>query len=106
MALLELNNSSFSEEVLQSSNPVLVDFWAPWCGPCKALTPTIEKLAAEYGDKVKFAKLNIDEAPEIASRYSIMSIPTLLLFHKGEVIEQLVGLVQKEKVLDKLKNFI
>ncbi len=106
MALHELTSTSFDAEVLQSETPVLVDFWAPWCGPCKALTPTIEKLAADYTDKVKFAKVNIDDHPEIASRYSIMSIPTLLVFHKGEVVEQLVGLVQKDKIVDKLKSYI
>ena len=106
MALQELSNTSFEAEVLQSETPVLVDFWAPWCGPCKALTPTLEKLAEDYPDKVKFAKVNIDDHPEIASRFSIMSIPTLLVFHKGEIVEQLVGLVQKEKIIDKLKSYI
>ncbi|PKN78882.1 MAG: thioredoxin [Candidatus Cloacimonetes bacterium HGW-Cloacimonetes-1] len=106
MALQELNAQNFDAEVLQSELPVLVDFWAPWCGPCKALTPTIEKIAAEYGEKVKFAKVNVDDAPEVASRYSIMSIPTLLLFHNGEVVQQLVGLVQKEKIIEKLKSYI
>lgn len=106
MAMQEITAKSFDEEVLKSELPILVDFWAPWCGPCKALSPTLEKLAAEYPDKVRFAKLNIDNSPEIASRYSIMSIPTLLVFHKGEVVEQLVGLVQKEKIIDKLKSFI
>lgn len=105
MALQEITANGFEAEVLQSDIPVLVDFWAPWCGPCKALGPTLEKLAAEYTDKVRFVKLNIDEAPEIASRYSIMSIPTLLLFVKGEIKEQLVGLVQKDKIVDKLKNY-
>ena len=106
MALQEINTASFDSEVLNSEKPVLVDFWAPWCGPCKALSPVLEKLAGEYGDKITFAKVNIDESPEIASRYSIMSIPTLLLFSKGEIVEQLVGLVQKEKVIEKLKAFI
>ena len=106
MALQELNAQTFDTVVLQNELPVLVDFWAPWCGPCKALTPTIEKLAAEYGEKIVFAKVNVDDAPEVASRYSIMSIPTLLLFHKGEVVQQLVGLVQKEKIIDKLKSFL
>ena len=105
MALQELNAQNFDTEVLKNELPVLVDFWAPWCGPCKALTPTIEKIAAEYGEKVKFAKVNVDDAPEVASRYSIMSIPTLLLFHKGEVVQQLVGLVQKDKIIDKLKSY-
>ncbi len=106
MATKEVNSSSFEAEVLQSELPVLVDFWAPWCGPCKALTPTIDKLAAELDGKVKIVKLNIDESPEIAGKYSIMSIPTLLIFDKGNVSEQLVGLVQKEKIIDKLNKHI
>lgn len=106
MATKEVNSSSFEAEVLQSELPVLVDFWAPWCGPCKALTPTIDKLAAELDGKVKIVKLNIDESPEIAGKYSIMSIPTLLIFDKGNVSDQLVGLVQKEKIIDKLNKHI
>lgn len=106
MATKEVNSSSFEAEVLQSELPVLVDFWAPWCGPCKALTPTIDKLAAELDGKVKIVKLNIDESPEIAGKYSIMSIPTLLIFDKGNVSDQLVGLVQKEKIMDKLNKHI
>ncbi len=106
MATKEVNSSSFEAEVLQSELPVLVDFWAPWCGPCKALTPTIDKLATELDGKVKIVKLNIDESPEIAGKYSIMSIPTLLIFDKGNVSDQLVGLVQKEKIMDKLNKHI
>jgi thioredoxin 1 len=80
-----------------------VDFWAPWCGPCKALLPIIQKIADEVDGKVKICKVNIDESPEIASKYSIMSIPTLLVFVGGTVSDQLVGLVQKDKIMDKLK---
>lgn len=102
----EVTSQDFAAEVLESELPVLVDFWAPWCGPCKALTPTVEKLAAELEGKVKVVKCNIDASPEIAGQYSIMSIPTLLVFHKGAVASQLIGLVQKDKIMDKLKDFI
>lgn len=98
-----INSQNFEVEVLQSELPVVVDFWAPWCGPCKALNPILEKVEAEVADKVKIVKVNIDESPDIASRYSIMSIPTLLIFKDGQIRDQLVGLVQKEKILDKLK---
>lgn len=103
MAIVEVKTATFEAEVLKSEIPVLVDLWAPWCGPCKALGPIIEKLEAEVGDKAKICKLNIDENPEIASKYSIMSIPTLLIFSKGVVADQLVGLMPKDKIMAKLK---
>lgn len=106
MAIIEVKTSTFDQEVLKSELPVLVDFWAPWCGPCKALTPTIHKLAEELEGKVKVAKVNIDESPEIAGKYSIMSIPTLLIFVNGSVSDQMIGLVQKDKIMDKLKKHI
>lgn len=103
MAIVEVTTATFEAEVLKSDIPVLLDLWAPWCGPCKALTPIIEKLEAEVGDKAKICKLNIDENPEIASKYSIMSIPTLLIFSKGVVAEQLVGLMPQAKIMAKLQ---
>ncbi len=102
MALHEFKTAAFETEVLQSEIPVLVDFWAPWCGPCRALTPVIEKVAAEFEGKVTVGKLNVDEESAIAAKYSIMSIPTLLIFSKGQVVEQIVGLTTIEKIKDKL----
>jgi len=77
--------------VESSTKPVLVDFWAEWCAPCRLLAPTLEKLAATYGDQISFAKVNVDELPEVAGQYGIRSIPTLLLLHEGKVVEELVG---------------
>ncbi|MBM4404292.1 MAG: thioredoxin [Candidatus Cloacimonetes bacterium] len=106
MATKEFNQSNFASEVIASPIAVLVDFWAPWCGPCKALGPTIDQLAAEMEGKVKIGKLNIDENPDLAARYSVMSIPTLLLFVKGEVVEQLVGLVNKAKIAQVISSHL
>ena len=106
MGAITVTGSSFEQEVLKAEIPVLADLWAPWCGPCKALGPTIEDLANEYDGKVKVVKINIDDNPELATRYSVMSIPTLLVFNKGEVAEQLIGLVPKAKIEAKIKPYM
>jgi thioredoxin 1 len=93
------------QEVLSSSKPVLVDFWADWCWPCRALAPTLEKLAQNYGNEVVFAKLDVDELPELAGQFGIQSIPTLLLFQGGEVIEQIVGLQSYDKLAGLLDRY-
>jgi thioredoxin 1 len=92
-------------EILSSAKPVLVDFWAGWCGPCRALAPTFEKLAQNYGNEVVFAKLDVDELPELAGQFGIQSIPTLLLFQGGEVVEQIVGLQSYEKLAGLLDRY-
>jgi thioredoxin 1 len=92
-------------EVLSAPQPVLVDFWAGWCGPCRVLAPTFEKLAEKYGNEVRFVKLDVDELPEIAGQYGIQSIPTLLLFAGGEVVAQIVGLQPYEKLAALLDRF-
>ena len=97
MAIM-LTDQNFEQEVLQSQVPVLVDFWAEWCGPCRMLAPTIDAIAKEYEGKLKVCKLNVDEASEMASKYGVMSIPTLMLFKNGAVAEQTVGALPKEKL--------
>jgi thioredoxin 1 len=94
--LLELTDSNFDNEALKSDKPVLVDFWAPWCAPCRMVGPIIEELAGTYSGKVKVGKLNTDDNPGVASRYGIMSIPTILLFKSGEVVDRIVGAVSKK----------
>jgi len=90
-----LTDANFEQEVLKSPTPVLVDFWAEWCGPCKMIAPILDELASEYDGKVKVGKVNIDESPSIATQYGIRAIPTLLIFKDGEVAEQVVGLRSK-----------
>jgi len=92
----EVTDSSFEEKVLKSEKPVLVDFWAPWCGPCRAIAPTIEALAQENSEKVAFVKVNVDENPKTATAFGIRGIPTLLLFSEGKEVERLIGLTNKE----------
>ena len=98
--IVEVTDQNFDSEVLQAGVPVLVDFWAEWCGPCRVLAPMVEALANEYADKVKVTKLNVDENVATASRYRIQGIPTLLLFKDGEICEQLVG-AQPKSVVEK-----
>jgi thioredoxin 1 len=93
--IVNLTQENFDKEVLQAAQPILVDFWAEWCGPCKMLSPILDELASEYDGKVKIAKVNIDEHQGLATQYGIQSIPTLLLFQKGQVAEQIVGLRSK-----------
>jgi thioredoxin 1 len=92
---LEVTDATFEQEVKQASMPVLVDFWAPWCGPCKSLSPIIDELAGEYGGKVKVVKVNTDENIETAQQFRISGIPSLLVFKNGQLVEQLVGLQKK-----------
>ncbi len=94
--MIELNNANFEKEVEKSPVPVIVDFWAEWCGPCRKFSPIIEDVSNEYGSKVKFGKLNTDENIEVAQKYNIMSIPTVLLFKNGDVSAMSVGAIPKE----------
>src|SRR4051812_30651904 len=99
---VQLSDISFDTDVLKSNNPVLVDFWAPWCGPCRMLDPIVEELAKEYDGKVKVGKLNTDDNPNVAARYNISAIPTILLFKGGQVVDQLVGVHSKGDLKKKL----
>ncbi|OQX88129.1 MAG: thioredoxin [Candidatus Omnitrophica bacterium 4484_70.2] len=104
--VLKLTDDNFKEEVINSELPVVVDFWAPWCMPCRMISPIIEEIAKEYEDKVKVGKLNVDEAPHTASFYGIMAIPTLLIFKGGEVKEKIVGVISKETLASKIASYI
>jgi thioredoxin 1 len=101
---LELNDKNFDEMVMKSEKPVLVDFWAPWCGPCQMMGPIIENVAREIGDVAAVGKLNVDENPGVAGKYGIMSIPTLIIFKKGAVLKELVGVQAKETLISELQS--
>jgi len=102
MGVLAVTNDNFEEEVLKSEHPVLVDFWAEWCGPCKAISPIVDEIAQELDGKLKVTKVNVDDAQELAAKFNIMSIPTLLIFKSGEPVEQIVGAVSKDQLMEKI----
>ena len=104
--VFEINDDNFDVETLQSDKPVLVDFWAPWCGPCKAIGPMIEELAASFDGKVKFAKCNVDDNPLTPSKFGIKAIPTLIFFKDGDVAEQITGMVAKAKLEEALNRLL
>lgn len=102
----ELNDSNFENEVLKSEKPVLVDFWAVWCGPCKMVEPELEKLAEEKGDDLTVGRLNVDENRDTAIKYGITAIPTMILFKKGEIAKKLVGVMSKDKIITEISQFL
>jgi thioredoxin len=101
-----VTDATFADEVLQADGPVLVDFWAEWCGPCKMVSPVLDEIAGEYPDKITVAKVNIDENPSIARDYQIMSIPTMSVFDKGRVVKSIIGARPKAAILKELSDFI
>jgi thioredoxin 1 len=103
---MEITDDNFEEKVVKSGKPVLVDFWAPWCGPCKAVAPMLEDLSGSYGNKVLFAKCNVDDNPVTPGKFGIKSIPTLIFFNAGKVAEQIVGMVARQKVEASIKNVL
>jgi len=102
MSALHLDEKNFEAEVVKSQLPVLVDFWAEWCGPCKMIAPIIDQISVELQGKLKVAKVNVDESSELAGRFNVMSIPTLLIFKNGQPVEQIVGAMPKDRLLAKL----
>ncbi|RLE06819.1 thioredoxin [Candidatus Aerophobetes bacterium] len=106
MAEITLNESNWEEEVIKSDIPVMVDFWAEWCMPCRMVSPIVEKISNEYEERIKVGKLNVDENPSIATRYRIMAIPAVLFFKDGDLVDQVVGVVPKRVLEEKVKKVL
>ncbi len=106
MAPIEITDSNFQQEVLNSDKPVLLDFWAVWCGPCKNIAPVVEEIAKDYEGRLKVGKVDVDTNPEISMKFGVRSIPTLMVFKGGKVVEQVIGAVHKRNLLDKVTPHI
>ena len=104
--VLEVNDNSFEAEVLKANLPVLVDFWAPWCGPCKSIAPVVEDIAKEYAGRIKVAKVNVDDNPRSPSMFHVRGIPNLILFKNGELQEQIVGAVAKQEIVNAIEKVL
>ena len=104
--MVQVTDAEFDQQVLASDKPVVLDFWAPWCGPCRMMEPVLKELADEYEDKIVIGKLNVDENPATATKFDVLSIPTLLVFANGEVAKKLVGAMPKKKLVEELAEWI
>lgn len=104
--MINLTNENFEKEVMSSKNPILVDFWASWCGPCQMIAPIVEEISNELSERIEVGKLNVDEQPEIAIKYDVMSIPTLILFKDGKVVNTIIGYHSKDEILDFINSRI
>lgn len=104
--IIEIGDDNFESEIINSDKPALVDFWAPWCGPCKAIGPVVEELAGTFGDKIKFTKCNVDDNPVTPGKYGIKAIPTLIFFKDGKISDQITGMVAKAKLEDAINKVL
>jgi thioredoxin 1 len=104
--VIEISDGNFESEILKSDVPVLVDFWAPWCGPCKSIAPILEDLAEEYSGKLKVAKLNVDDNPKTPTSYNVRGIPNLVFFKSGKVVEQIIGAVPKDQLVAAISKIL